>query len=98
MKQESFLIPTNDFPIDWSVYQIPRKPGDPQTWAAAYKTVVQTGFPSEEKALRFLCNQMAQVIAAQEDEIAEIGDEPPFNPERKSGKVQFEIISAPRPE
>ncbi|MCB0303985.1 MAG: hypothetical protein KDI38_09410 [Calditrichaeota bacterium] len=81
MKQDSFAIPTNDFPIGWSVYPIPKKPDEPQTYAVCYKRVVSKPFKSEKAAFVFLCNQMAQVIASQEDEIAEISGEQPFDPD-----------------
>ena len=91
MKQDSFAIPTNDFPIGWHVQQMPTKPGEPATWAATYKTVTQTGFPTAEKAYKFLCNQMAQVIAAQEDVIADLSGEVPFDPDDPSGAA-FAVV------
>lgn len=69
MQQDNFVIPTNPFPIGWSVQQMPVKPGESQVWAATYKGVTQTGFPTAEKAYKYLCNQMAQVIASLEDEL-----------------------------
>ena len=81
MKHDNFTIPTNPFPIGWSIQPMPCKPGEKSTWAATYKTVTQTGFTSAESAYKYLCNQMSQVIAALEDEIAEISGEQPFDPD-----------------